>query len=495
METEVAEEVLCKECGGKHAGPCGIEKVIAAVSLSLSQGFEGATRWSISDTTAGLLKLYKRHAFEGAEDTIIGAQVTDRAELGELLEWLRWSIAAYESDRPTLLTAMMDQKLVYQDVAQLVTTSAINEPAYMIAVYHARQCVVMAIRGTYNTTDILTDLNPHTEPFQNGVAHSGMLGAAKWLLEKEGLTLKKLLSDNPGYTLVLTGHSLGGAVAALLAMLIHASAHMSALGIFPTTLGIRPKRIMCWGYGCAACVDQTIAENTGYIHNVVLQDDVVPRVNAASIEALRDEIQETSLSQVLKDGKRKKIIESIERAHVGHALKSATEAGASMLQKIQNARAEKGHTSSSAISDSNSNSTKLAEEGSVVADGSISMDSMDSPETDAGIAAKAVVAVAEGPAGSKEELESRRLYAPGNLYHIRRQELRTEERELGPPVPVRPFMEGEEAPRNAKHKHHVIRGTVPSSRFGRIILSSSMLSDHGCFSIRDGLLDAIEQLG
>ena len=63
-------------------------------------------------------------------------------------------------------------------------------------------------------------------------------------------------------------------------------------------------------------------------------------------------------SQVLKDGKRKKIIESIERAHVGHALKSATEAGASMFQKIQNARAEKGHTSSSAISDSNSNSTK-----------------------------------------------------------------------------------------------------------------------------------------
>lgn len=67
-----------QECGGKHAGPCGIEKVIAALSLNLSQGFKGTTRWSISDTTAGLLKLYKRHAFEGAEDTIIGDQVRNR---------------------------------------------------------------------------------------------------------------------------------------------------------------------------------------------------------------------------------------------------------------------------------------------------------------------------------------------------------------------------------------------------------------------------------
>lgn len=56
-------------------------------------------------------------------------------------------------------------QLKYHDIVQMVTTSAINQPACFIAVYHARQSVVMGIRGTYNTTDILTDLNPHTEPF------------------------------------------------------------------------------------------------------------------------------------------------------------------------------------------------------------------------------------------------------------------------------------------------------------------------------------------
>jgi hypothetical protein len=55
-----------------------------------------------------------------------------------------------------------------RDVKQMVTKSLINKPAYFIAVYHAKKHVVMGIRGTYNTTDILTDLNPHSEPFLEG---------------------------------------------------------------------------------------------------------------------------------------------------------------------------------------------------------------------------------------------------------------------------------------------------------------------------------------
>lgn len=53
-------------------------------------------------------------------------------------------------------------------MARMVAESAFNRPAYFIAVYHVGKCVVMSIRGTYNTTDILTDLNPHNEPFQEG---------------------------------------------------------------------------------------------------------------------------------------------------------------------------------------------------------------------------------------------------------------------------------------------------------------------------------------
>ena len=62
-------------------------------------------------------------------------------------------------------------------------------------------------------------------------------------------------------------------MAALMAMLIHDSAKAwifpAALGT--TSLGIRPSRMICWGFGTAPCVDRTLAENTRYIHNVVLQ--------------------------------------------------------------------------------------------------------------------------------------------------------------------------------------------------------------------------------
>lgn len=37
-----------------------------------------------------------------------------RATLGEIQEWLRWAISAYEKDRATLLTSMLEQKVPYE---------------------------------------------------------------------------------------------------------------------------------------------------------------------------------------------------------------------------------------------------------------------------------------------------------------------------------------------------------------------------------------------
>ena len=118
---------------------------------------------------------------------------------------------------------------------------------------------------------------------------------------------------------------------------------------------------------------------------------------------------------------------------------------------------------------------------------------MDDPETDAGIAAKAIAAVAAGPSASRLELENRRLFVPGILYHIRRQKIKREERMKHLPVPARPYDPETDPPRGSKYRHSVVRGTDSSSRFGRIILSSTLLSDHGCFNYRDGILDALHR--
>ena len=47
-------------------------------------------------------------------------------------------------------------------------TSDVMKPAFYIAVHHRRRCVVMGIRGTNTAHDVLTDLNPHSEPFEGG---------------------------------------------------------------------------------------------------------------------------------------------------------------------------------------------------------------------------------------------------------------------------------------------------------------------------------------
>ncbi|KAF9103193.1 hypothetical protein BGX27_010684 [Mortierella sp. AM989] len=104
---------------------------------------------------------------------------------------------------------------------------------------HSAQCVVLTCRGTLGLSDILTDLCAHYEDLMMPTmetkgarggrpaqpkykVHAGMHASAQLLsLETSTVykTIKKALEDYPDYGLVLCGHSLGGGVAAILALL------------------------------------------------------------------------------------------------------------------------------------------------------------------------------------------------------------------------------------------------------------------------------------
>lgn len=45
--------------------------------------------------------------------------------------------------------------------------------------------------------------------FQGGHTHAGILNSAHWLLKNETLSLRRLLEENPTYSLHFIGHSLG----------------------------------------------------------------------------------------------------------------------------------------------------------------------------------------------------------------------------------------------------------------------------------------------
>lgn len=105
--------------------------------------------------------------------------------------------------------------------------------------------------------------------------------------------------------------------------------------------------------------------------------------------------------------------------------------------------------------------------------------------SDADVAAEAIVAVATGSSTNMHELERRRLFVPGLVYHIRRHKIKKEDRVM---VPARP---GDEI---SKFRHTISKGTDMASQFNRIILSSTVLSDHSCYKYEEGLLDALKIL-
>lgn len=60
------------------------------------------------------------------------------------------------------------------------------------------------------------------------------------------------------------GHSLGGAIASLLAIMIHRKS--------PKELGFSPDIVSAVGYGTSPCVSKELAENcSGYVSTVVMQ--------------------------------------------------------------------------------------------------------------------------------------------------------------------------------------------------------------------------------
>lgn len=93
---------------------------------------------------------------------------------------------------------------------------------------HKTSNIVIAIRGSISLRDIFTDLTATSDKFEaeglphDTMAHKGMAAGANYLLRrlKESGILEKAFNTYPEYGLVLTGHSLGAGVAALLALKI-----------------------------------------------------------------------------------------------------------------------------------------------------------------------------------------------------------------------------------------------------------------------------------
>jgi hypothetical protein len=97
-------------------------------------------------------------------------------------------------------------------------------PVYAIFKNDDTKSIILAIRGTATTKDVLIDGLATTKSIilddNEYYAHAGFLQASSHIADKTASQLTKLLTDNPGYKLTVTGHSLGGGTATITGIML-----------------------------------------------------------------------------------------------------------------------------------------------------------------------------------------------------------------------------------------------------------------------------------
>ncbi|XP_038830942.1 diacylglycerol lipase-beta isoform X2 [Salvelinus namaycush] len=148
--------------------------------------------------------------------------------------------------------------LQYRDFIYVSFHNQIYEIPFFVALDHKREAVLVAIRGTLSLR--------------------GMSQAAGYIYKKllnDGI-LNQAFTIAPEYKLVITGHSLGGGTASLLAILLRSS--------FPT--------LQCYAFSPpGGLMSKALAEySKDFVVSVVLGKDLVPRLSYPNMEDLKRRI-------------------------------------------------------------------------------------------------------------------------------------------------------------------------------------------------------------
>ncbi|XP_058084225.1 uncharacterized protein LOC131231890 isoform X3 [Magnolia sinica] len=258
----------------------------AEILASLQRSKIDIKDWSLSDLTAVLYLIYLHQASEDKIEDVKGVQISSDHIVQDLIYHTELAKGCYKENAAGLARNSM---LRERNVLKFVKDSSILRPGYYIGTDIRNKLVVLGIRGTHTVYDIITDMVSSSDQeitFEGFSTHFGTGEAARWFLRHEMGTIRKCLEKHPGFRLRLVGHSLGGAAAALLAILLRKRSEKE--------LGFSPDIVSAIGFGTPPCVSKELAENcASYVSTVVLQDDIIPRLSAASLARLRNEILQT----------------------------------------------------------------------------------------------------------------------------------------------------------------------------------------------------------
>lgn len=198
-----------------------------------------------------------------------------------------------------LLAAQQGWKLLYACLDTEKDEVVKDMPASAIFVHEQQKTACLAIRGTATIHDVVTDVRqmpvsfPEMDPGDgnhpedwtnvsqgNGLAVCGMASASLNLFREHIDAILHLVRE--GYRIRITGHSLGGGVAALLGLLVLQEFKKEHIGNMSTLVLLK-----VYAYGPPSSVDAKLAEFTeSFVTSAVLHDDVVPRLTPTSCRGL-----------------------------------------------------------------------------------------------------------------------------------------------------------------------------------------------------------------
>lgn len=183
------------------------------------------------------------------------------------------SLVATKFEWPTALSMALASRLAYDTAAEVESTAFqawrmqtvefIEADDTQCFVASCQDATVVAFRGTENLGDWLGNLNLLSTSRSYGKVHRGFLGAFQVVDAK----LRSVLSRFPGKPLLLTGHSLGGALATVAAAEWKGQIPISWIYTFGQPAVGKG--------GFAAFFQQQLG---GHMFRFVNDDDIVPRV-------------------------------------------------------------------------------------------------------------------------------------------------------------------------------------------------------------------------